>query len=59
VELADAAFETQAVERALHDYLDALVAQDRDSLRQVTTEDIVLIENGIPWTSTGSRKPGI
>lgn len=36
------------VERALRAYFDAFVAQDRDSIRQLTTEDFVLFENGYP-----------
>jgi len=38
----------QDVRQALHAYFDAYVAQNRESLRQLTTDDFELIENGYP-----------
>ena len=44
----DTSSQQPQVERALRAYFDALVAQDRDSLRRLTTEDFVVFENGYP-----------
>ncbi len=45
---ADEAVQEQEARLALYAYFDALVAQDRESIRQLTTDDFVLIENGYP-----------
>ena len=46
--LSDTNSQQAQVERALHAYFDALAAQDRNSIRQLTTEDFVVFENGYP-----------
>src|SRR5262245_61713464 len=45
---ASANGEEEAARRALHLYFDTFVAQDRAGLRQLTTNDFMLIENGYP-----------
>lgn len=40
--------QVRELSRDLHRYFDALVAQDRDSIRALTTPDFVLLENGYP-----------
>jgi ketosteroid isomerase-like protein len=58
------ALQAQEARRALYAYFDAYVAQDRDSLRRLTTDDFELIENGYPmnfsrFTETMDvKKPG-
>lgn len=46
--LGDKSSQQPQIERALRAYFDTFVAQDRDSIRQLTTEDFVIFENGYP-----------
>lgn len=46
--LGDTRSQQPQIERALRAYFDAFVAQDRDSIRRLTTEDFVIFENGYP-----------
>ena len=58
------ALQAQEARRVLYAYFNAYVAQDRDSLRRLTTDDFELIENGYPidfarFTETMDvKKPG-
>jgi hypothetical protein len=48
VSAATDALQAQEARQALYAYFDAYVAQDRDALRRLTTDDFELIENGYP-----------